>query len=501
MADVTQAIAAGLQADGCRVRQILPGPTVRKVSATVYEAPLDQADAVGELHRLLSSSEGATVGGLVNFLCLGEPYHRPGIPDPAMSLKLTLSLFNLLKEFAGELTQSAEHGGGIVMNLTALNGKLGIQGGDRMALSGAGTIGLCKTFRQEYQRVTVKTVDLDPSIPPAALVAQLADEWNHRDSLVEIGISARGRCSVQLNRVEPHRSQLQPLPLTKESVVLITGGADGITADIALGLARESKCRLILAGRSPLPGEESAETLGMSAAQVRQHLIQNSRASGKPMPPAQIEQSLKLLLKDRRIRRNLDAMQSAGSAVEYHSLDVRNATQFGSLIDQLYAKYGRIDGVLHGAGVIEDKLIKDKTPASYAKVFSTKVDSAVILAHKLRPESLKFCVFFSSIAGRFGNAGQSDYSAGNEFLNKLAQDLDRRWPGRVVAVNWGPWDAGMVSDELRKIYASRDIYLIPVDDGVRRLEQELQLTGQSQPEVLISCSVPRMLQALSGAGN
>ena len=90
------------------------------------------------------------------------------------------------------------------------------------------------------------------------------------------------------------------------------------------------------------------------------------------------------------------------------------------------------------------------------------------LARKLRPESLKFLVFFSSVSGRFGNIGQADYSAANEYLNKLAQHLDRSWPGRVVAINWGPWDAGMVSDQLREMYRKqRDIDLIPPAEGVR----------------------------------
>jgi NAD(P)-dependent dehydrogenase (short-subunit alcohol dehydrogenase family) len=359
---------------------------------------------------------------------------------------------------------------------------------------------LCKTFRQEYPKVSIKTVDVDPALPTAAVAAQLADELTHADRLVEVGVNARGRFTTELRREEPHKSQLQQLPLNKNSVVLVTGGADGITAEIALGLAREVSCRLILVGRSPLPSEEPTETRGLSAGELRQHLIQQSRASGKPLPPAQIEQALKQRLKERRIRRYLEEMQAAGARVEYHSVDVRNASAFGGLIDRLYEEYGAIDGVLHGAGVIEDKLIRDKASESYAKVYSTKVESAVILARKLRPESLKFCIFFSSIAGRFGNAGQSDYSAANEFLNKLAQELDRRWPGRVAAVNWGPWDAGMVSDELRKIYASREMYLIPVRDGVTRLEQELRLNGQAQPEVLISCSVPRMQHAFSGAG-
>lgn len=466
----------------------------------MYEAPLEDAAAVAQLHQLLSTTEGASSGVVINFLCVSEPYRQSGLPDPALALKLTQSVFNVLKEFAGELTQSAERGGGMVLNVTALNGKLGVDGGDRMSLYGAGTLGLCKTFRQEYPTLSVKTVDIDPDLPPAAIASPLADELFYPDNRVEVGISAKGRFAVDLRLAEPHRSQLQQMPIEDGSVLLITGGADGITADIALALAGRAKCKLILAGRSALPKAEAGKTRALNEAELRKYMIQSSRESGKPLPPAQIEQNVKRVLKERRIIKNLETMRSLGAEVEYHSVDVRNSEQFGGLIDRIYAEHGNIDGVLHGAGVIEDKLIKDKTPESYAKVFSTKVDSAVILAQKLRPEGLKFCVFFSSIAGRFGNVGQSDYSAGNEFLNKLAQDLDRRWPGRVVAVNWGPWDAGMVSDELRRIYESRRMYMIPIADGVSRMEQELRMSGQARPEVLISCSVPVMVEVFSGVG-
>jgi hypothetical protein len=141
--------------------------------------------------------------------------------------------------------------------------------------------------------------------------------------------------------------------------------------------------------------------------------------------------------------------------------------------------------VIHGAGVVEDKLIRDKKIDSFARVFSTKVESAMTLANNLRADSLKFLVFFSSVSARLGAMGQVDYAAANEVLNKLAAHLGATWPGRVVAINWGPWNGGMVSDQLLRQYAARNIPTIGLSDGAARMVDELKRGGKSRPEVVI----------------
>lgn len=216
--------------------------------------------------------------------------------------------------------------------------------------------------------------------------------------------------------------------------------------------------------------------------------------------PADIEKEVQRLLKNRQMLANIAACRQAGSEVEYHSLDVRDGGAFSKLVDDIYHRFGRIDGVVHGAGIIEDKRIRDKTGQSFANVWRTKVDSALALAAKLRPEYLKFLVFFSSVSGRFGNAGQVDYSAANEFLNKLAQYLSRRWPTKVVSINWGPWDGGMVTDELRRMYATVGFDMIPIDVGVRFFLDEIRSPQQNCAEVVVSGSVEQMLGATVGSG-
>jgi hypothetical protein len=120
-------------------------------------------------------------------------------------------------------------------------------------------------------------------------------------------------------------------------------------------------------------------------------------------------------------------------------------------------------------------------------VFDTKVDGALILSRKLRPDSLRFLVFFSSAAGRFGNRGQGDYAGANEVVNKLALYLDRRWPGRVVAVNWGPWSkVGMVGPELQRRLARRRIELISPPAGCRSMDDEIRFGRKGEVEILLT---------------
>jgi NAD(P)-dependent dehydrogenase (short-subunit alcohol dehydrogenase family) len=216
--------------------------------------------------------------------------------------------------------------------------------------------------------------------------------------------------------------------------------------------------------------------------------------------PRKIEQEVQQTLKQRRLRANLELLRAAGAQVDYRAVDVRDAVAFGALIDQIHAQYERVDGVIHAAGVIEDKLTADKSLESFSSVMETKVRSAQVLSEKLDPKSCRFLAFFSSVSGRFGNVGQTDYAAANEVLNKLAGRLDAKWPGRVVAINWGPWDAGMVSDTLRQLYARRGIQLVSVEEGWRYFEAELRGWKNHQPtsEVVVAASVQAIAIAHRG---
>jgi hypothetical protein len=135
---------------------------------------------------------------------------------------------------------------------------------------------------------------------------------------------------------------------------------------------------------------------------------------------------------------------------------------------------------VHGAGLLEDKLFRQKTSDSFERVFSTKVTPLRILAEKLRPDT-QFVVLFSSVASVYGNRGQTDYAAANSVLDRYAWELKHVIRGKVTTINWGPWKGtGMVSPTLEKEYERRGIALIPLQAGMETFVNELKYGNESQ---------------------
>jgi hypothetical protein len=160
--------------------------------------------------------------------------------------------------------------------------------------------------------------------------------------------------------------------------------------------------------------------------------------------------------------------------------------------------------VIHGAGVIEDKLLAHKAWESFERVFETKALGAFVLARALTPfrETLRFVGFFSSVAGAFANRGQADYVAGNEVANKLALALSGPWAAggcRVVALNWGPWQKGMAGDAVQKQFRDRGIEPIAVPAGRRAMLTELASVRREPVVVLGNGPWARVANACEAA--
>ncbi|HEX4383081.1 MAG TPA: SDR family NAD(P)-dependent oxidoreductase, partial [Myxococcales bacterium] len=186
------------------------------------------------------------------------------------------------------------------------------------------------------------------------------------------------------------------------------------------------------------------------------------------------------------------AIREAGGEARYEAVDLLDAAAVASAVSKARNDWGSIDAVIHGAGVLADKLIQDKTDAQFERVFATKVVGLQSLLEATKGDKLRALLFFSSVAARFGNLGQADYAMANEVLNKVAALEQQRRGGDCVvrALGWGPWDGGMVDDGLRSRFAALGVSLIPLEAGAKQVCDELK-TGDAA-EVLLGGVLPAL---------
>lgn len=376
----------------------------------------------------------------------------------------TKRLFLLLQALAPHLRE-----GGRIIAATATGGLFGrtLDTARPPMSAGSGVTGILKALSLEWRQCSSKVVDLDPAEGMAAQAGHLVHELSFLKGRREAGYPGGRRTILRTEpaALSPPRGPVEmPGP---DWVIVATGGARGITAECLRTLA-PYRPRLVLIGRTPLPAHEGPETINLDRAGLRDHFLAEARAKGEKVRPAEIEARITRLRALRDIRQNVDDFERMGATVDFRVADVADAT---AILEDVYATYGRIDMLVHGAGLIEDALIENKSAESFDRVFDVKVDSAFLLARALRPEGLKGVCFFTSVAGRYGNAGQIDYAAANETLNRLAWDLRRRWPHVTVkAINWGPWDrtttgAGMVTEPVRAQFLARGIGMVEAVPG------------------------------------
>jgi acyl transferase domain-containing protein/NAD(P)H-dependent flavin oxidoreductase YrpB (nitropropane dioxygenase family)/NAD(P)-dependent dehydrogenase (short-subunit alcohol dehydrogenase family) len=441
-------------------------------------------DSVSTLAANLREKHGQ-IAALVHLMPLAAVTPEQSAEFEARTRLDLKSLFLLVKALEPDLRKAS----GIVLSATRLGGTFGyaLEPTKNYFAGNAAVCGFLKTVPREWSEVAARTVDFELDSDAAVVSKILAAELLCRDGVTEAGYSEGTRKTLRSVK-SPLGTTPSAVSLGRDSVVLLTGGARGITAAIALEIANAFQPKIVLLGRSPLPPEsEPADISGVTDTRQLKAIVMDRMQTGGQRPtPALVEGAVRRIKNEREIRQSIAALKNAGSEVEYHAVDVADAAAMGAVIDGVYAKYGRLDGVVHGAGIIEDKLISDKTPESFDRVIQPKIAGALSLVRKIRPENLQFLAFFSSVSARYGNRGQCDYSAANEVLDKLAIGLNSRWPGRVVSLNWGPWrtEGGMVSPELAARFAAAGVEMIEVPAGCRAFLDEITYGAKNQSQVV-----------------
>ncbi|WP_344404258.1 SDR family NAD(P)-dependent oxidoreductase [Streptomyces longisporus] len=471
---LTRPLAGALRGDGWRVEIVaLPG----------VEGVVPEADAV---RRLASWEEselaGALVSGRVDLVvqmaaAAGQEWAE-GVQRLEHCLLVAKHSLAALKPVAAQGTRAA------FVAVTRLDGANGYRGGGDASPLLGGVGGLVKTLGVEVPELFARTVDFAPELAPTTVGARFLGEIHDLSAEhADVAHDPAGRRTIAL-AAEPHEAHAAAVPeVSSDDLFVVTGGARGITADCLHALVSARPAGLLLLGRSR-PAPEPDWAVGHEGPALRGLIARRAAQSGQKPNPRAIEGEFREITASREIAANLARLTATGARVEYLTVDITDA---GEVRRALTPYAGRVTGVVHGAGVLADRLVAQKSADEIRRVLGTKLTGLGNVLDALRGiAELRHLVFFSSVAGFFGNRGQSDYAMANEALNRIAVRLKRELPSaRVTAMNWGAWDGGMVSDDLRAMFASRGIALVPLATGAGMFAEQFT-AGHGHDTVIVT---------------
>ena len=487
-------LAEKLSAHGLKVAVVhSPLSAASPLNSEITSYPLASVDEAG-VKAVITEIESAhnEIGGFIHLQPLAADTQSDNAAialnaDAKSSISVAFLFAKLLHTQLNSASTSSRRSFFTVSRIDGGFGYLDINQLVNAELNQAALSGLTKTLSHEWSNVFCRALDVAPALDARhlaeAVTAELFDIDTHT---VEIGLSESGRSTLSATDAGTAQTKNAAAKLTQADKVLVTGGAKGVTFECALTLAKKCQSHFILAGRSKhITATELPEwAQGKQESELKVAAIAHLQASGDKPTPKKVDALLKPILSSLEINSALQAFANVGASAEYLSLDVSNSESVAKTL----AQFSDITGLIHGAGVLADRHIQDKTLDELNLVYGTKVGGLKAVLNALDCSKLKLLAMFSSAAGFYGNKGQSDYAMSNDILNKAALQFSARYPeAKVMSFNWGPWDGGMVNPALKKMFTDRGVYVIPLQAGAELFSS--QLLSETGIQLLVGTSM------------
>ncbi len=283
-------------------------------------------------------------------------------------------------------------------------------GGGRFGTGSENPEGCCaaafaRSLHLERSDLRVRVVDLALEIAPHCAAELVISELSGTEAIATVGYDANLTRLVPQHRLQQpaHYSQ-RPYTWSQADVILVTGGAKGITAECAFALAQSTGVKVALVGRSPVPTNGEGE-----------------------------------------IASTLERYAQQGLICGYYSCDIVNRDAVTELVNKITLELGKITGVIHGAGLNTPRRVEQVNLETALAEVSPKLLGADNLLQTLASAPPKLFVAFSSIIGVTGMPGNTWYAFANESLAMILRRFQREHPEtQVLSLAYSIWgEVGM----------------------------------------------------------
>jgi malonyl CoA-acyl carrier protein transacylase len=369
--------------------------------------------------------------------------------------------------------------------------------------AGGAISGFTKALAWERVDNLVKVVDFSSAMDEAEMAACLLEETLSDPGAVEIGRFEDRRFTISLadqvveNAVPQESANLEEF---QQAVFLISGGTGGIIAPIVEDLAHRTKGVFYLLGRSVLPLPNDPDLLLLqNPGQLKTEWMRRLTDAGEKPTPRQVDKKLETYTRGAATLKVMETIRNLGGEAEYLVCDVTQSEAVEGAAAEVLARHGKVDVLIHAAGMDHSQRLQNKPIEEFRQVVSVKADGFFNLyrTFQQRKQLPRAIIGFSSLSGRFGNLGQTDYSAANDLLCKLLCAVNQRHPEvKTIALDWGAWaEVGMASrGHIPELMQRAGIEMMKPSQAAPWVAMELQ-RGIKGGEILLHAGSPGMFFA------
>jgi NAD(P)-dependent dehydrogenase (short-subunit alcohol dehydrogenase family)/3-hydroxymyristoyl/3-hydroxydecanoyl-(acyl carrier protein) dehydratase len=406
--------------------------------------------------------------------------------------RYALPLFIAVKRFSEGLNKLDPGFTTFMAVVTTLDGGFGYKAKDSYDPIYGAIHGQALCMRKELEKSVVKLLDFEPSSSNQTIVQKTFYEILYSDKRLAIGY-ADGKRWTMVGKPQALDKARRTTDLESRNV-LVTGAGRGLGAMFSRMLAEQHRANIIILDIMEL-GEKAKRLTGMSEAELKAYkmgeLWNELKAANEKPTPALLEKEFTRLKDAAEMYKNMEAMRALGVKVHYYRCDLTDPKAFTSTMENLKADFGQIDGVVHFAGLERSKLVVDKAIEEFTLIFNVKSESAINLWKSGIVKEKGFWVMASSIAGKFGNLGQTDYAAASDYIAKFCVSQHNKGVRALSVDMTGYAQIGMgARPGVEAFLKSQEMEFLYPEEGMQALLDELAYG--KVPEIILSGSLGKL---------
>ena len=473
-AALTRAYVDAFKALGVKTHIFTTLKTRSKNTTIVNWDSLDETTAA--LEQYAKENPGAVQGIVYLLPCSIKKFDKKINPHADLT-KFLMPLFMACKVFVKDMSKR-DDADTFLSVVFKVDGAFAYKTKEAISPTIGSVCGAANCLRKDFYQiggVFSKIMDFEASAEPEYMAEKTIHELLKGDDRGMVSYYQGNRSTLfsvprKLNMSKKH------MDLTGKTVAF-TGAGRGLGAILSQKLASQYKARVLILDIIELTDKTPywATLNEAELKELKQKMWLEMKAdTSVRATPVMLERAFGKVKDSITLYKNMQKIKALGGDVDYYQCDVTNGSMMKDVVTRIKAKYGKVDGLIHFAGFERSKLFTDKTTDEYYRTFDIKATSAAAFVALNFVKDTGFYAFASSIAGKYGNLGQSDYASANDFLAKLCISLHNQGQ-RAVSIDMSAYaNVGMgVRPGVVEFLTSHGVKFVDPYDGMQIFLNEI----------------------------